>query len=250
MKIIGIIPARYSSSRFPAKALADIQGKPMVQWVWEKARACPALQEVVVATDHEAIFQAVRRAGGKVCMTRESHQSGTDRCYEALSLQAESYDYVVNIQGDEPFIAPRQINLLASLLNGQTQLATLMKRIKDPETIFNPNVVKVVSSLQGEALYFSRSPLPHIRNSPQDDWLARHPFYKHIGIYAYRTDVLQNITQLPPSSLEEAESLEQLRWLQNGYRIQIAETELESIGIDTPEDLQKALNFLKQTESK
>lgn len=250
MKIIGIIPARYGSSRFPAKALADIKGKPMVQWVWEKASACPALQEVVVATDHPEIYAAVEKAGGKACMTSEQHQSGTDRCYEALSQQAESYDYVINIQGDEPFIAPEQISLLAGLLNGQTELATLMKRIKDRETLFNPNVVKVVSSQQGQALYFSRSPIPHIRSTAQEDWLAKHPFYKHIGIYGYRADVLAKITQIPPSSLEGAEALEQLRWLQNGYRVQVAETEFESMGIDTPEDLQTALRFLAQTEDK
>lgn len=250
MKIIGIIPARYGSSRFPAKALADINGKPMVQWVWEKASACPALQEVVVATDHPAIFAAVEKAGGRACMTSKQHQSGTDRCYEALSQQAESFDYVINIQGDEPFIAPEQISLLASLLNGKTELATLKKRIKDTKTIFNPNVVKVVSSQGGEALYFSRSPVPHIRSTAETDWLAKHVFYKHIGIYAYRADVLAKITQIAPSSLEEAEALEQLRWLQNGYRIQVAETEFESMGIDTPEDLQKALQFLKQTGEK
>ena len=250
MKILGIIPARYGSSRFPAKALADINGKPMVQWVWEKATACPSLQAVVVATDHPKIFAAVEKAGGKACMTSEQHQSGTDRCYEALSQQADSYDYVINIQGDEPFIAPQQISLLASLLNGQTQLATLKKRIKDTETIFNPNVVKVVSSQEGEALYFSRSPIPHIRSSREEDWLSKQAFYKHIGIYAYRTDVLAKITQISPSTLETAEALEQLRWLENGYRIQVAETEFESMGIDTPEDLQRALHFLKQSERK
>ncbi len=250
MKILGIIPARFGSSRFPAKALADIKGKPMVQWVWEKAGACPALKEVVVATDHPEIYKAVEKAGGKACMTSEQHQSGTDRCYEALSQQNESFDYVINIQGDEPFIAPEQISLLASLLNGQTELATLMKRIKDTETVFNPNVVKVVSNVQGQALYFSRSPIPHIRSTAREDWLAKHPFYKHIGIYGYRTDVLAKITSTPSSSLEEAEALEQLRWLQNGYRIQLAETTLESMGIDTPEDLQKALRFLEQTEEK
>lgn len=250
MKIIGIIPARYGSSRFPAKALANIQGKPMVQWVWEKAKACPALQEVVVATDHPEIYAAVEKAGGRACMTSEQHQSGTDRCYEVLSKQTESYDYVINIQGDEPFIAPGQISLLASLLNGQTELATLRKRINDTETVFNSNVVKVVSNQQSQALYFSRSPIPHIRSTPEEGWLAKHAFYKHIGIYGYRADVLSRITQIPPSSLEEAEALEQLRWLQNGFRIQIAETEFESLGIDTPEDLQKALRYLAQTGEK
>lgn len=248
MKIVGIIPARYGSSRFPAKALAEIKGKPMVQWVWEKAKACPSLHEVVVATDHPEIAKAVERAGGKACMTSDQHQSGTDRCYEALTRLPDSYDYVINIQGDEPFINPEQISTLASLLNGQTQLATLMKKIQDQETIFNPNVVKVVVNQKGQALYFSRSPLPHVRNSPEADWLLKHPFYKHIGIYGYRTDVLAQITQLPPSSLEQAESLEQLRWLQNDYHIQVAETLLETFGIDTPEDLQKAITYLNSQQ--
>lgn len=245
MKIIGIIPARYGSVRFPGKALADIKGKPMIQWVWEKAKACSALQEVVVATDHPEIAGAVEKAGGKAVMTSEQHQSGTDRSYEALTCLKDSYDYVINIQGDEPFINPEQISTLASLLNGETQLATLMKRIKDPEMLFNQNVVKVVAGGKGHALYFSRSPVPHIRNTPEADWLSKHTFYKHIGIYAYRADVLAQITQLPLSSLEQAESLEQLRWLQNGYQIQLAETMLETSGIDTPEDLQKALKFLE-----
>lgn len=246
MKIIGIIPARYGSSRFPAKALADIKGKPMVQWVWEKAKACSALEEVVVATDHPAIYEAIEKAGGKACMTSEAHQSGTDRCQEALKQQNEAFDYVINIQGDEPFIDPEQIKTLATLLDGQAELATLMKRIKDPVYLFNPNIVKVVSNAQGQALFFSRSPIPHIRSKAEDEWLQAHHFYKHIGIYAYRTDVLEKITQLPPSSLEQAESLEQLRWLQAGFRIQLAETQIENMGIDTPEDLQRALAFLKK----
>lgn len=246
MKIIGIIPARYGSSRFPAKALADIKGKPMVQWVWERASACPVLNEVVVATDHPSIFEAIESAGGKACMTSETHQSGTDRCQEALLKQKESFDYVINIQGDEPFIDPAQITTLASLLDGQAELATLMKQIKDPAFLFNPNIVKVVSNAMGQALYFSRSPIPHIRSKAEDQWLDQHPFYRHIGIYAYRTDVLDKITRLPTSSLEQAESLEQLRWLQSGFSIQLAETELESMGIDTPEDLQQALAFLEK----
>lgn len=245
MKIIGIIPARYGSSRFPAKALAEIKGKPMVQWVWEKAKACSSLQEVVVATDHPEIYQAIEKVGGKACMTSEQHQSGTDRCYEALSQLSDSYDYIINIQGDEPFINPEQISTLASLLNGQTELATLKKRIKDNESIFNPNVVKVVTNQKGQALYFSRSPIPHIRNSPEKDWLSHQDFFKHIGIYGYRADILAQITQLRPSVLEQAESLEQLRWLQAGYQIQVAETQLETFGIDTPADLQKALAFME-----
>lgn len=246
MKIVGIIPARYGSVRFPGKALADLKGKPMIEWVWEKAKACSALQEVVVATDHPDIAMATEKAGGLAIMTSEKHQSGTDRCYEALTRLSGTFDYVINIQGDEPFINPEQISTLASLLNGQTELATLMKKIKEPEMLFNPNVVKVVAGQNGHALYFSRSPVPHIRNTPEADWLSKHSFFKHIGIYAYRADVLAQITRLPLASLEQAESLEQLRWLQNGYKIQLAETMHETIGIDTPEDLEKALNFLNK----
>ncbi len=245
MRIVGIIPARFGSSRFPAKALADINGKPMVQWVLEKAKACSALLDVVVATDHPQIAEAVTKAGGRACMTSDQHQSGTDRCQEALTQLTDWYDYVINIQGDEPFINPEQITTLANLLNGQTELATLKKKIEDPAQLFNPNIVKVVSNQKGQALYFSRSPVPHIRNTPEREWLSKHSFYKHIGIYAYRADILSQITQLQPSSLEKAESLEQLRWLQAGYSIQIAETRLESIGIDTPEDLERALAYLK-----
>ena len=179
-------------------------------------------------------------------MTSENHQSGTDRCYEALTQLNNSYDYVINIQGDEPFINPEQISTLASLLNGQTELATLMKKITDPAVLFNPNVVKVVVNQKGQGLYFSRSPIPHIRNTPEENWHEKHSFFKHIGIYAYRTDVLAQITRLQPASLEQAESLEQLRWLQNGYTIQLAETMLETLGIDTPEDLAKALKYLEE----
>jgi 3-deoxy-manno-octulosonate cytidylyltransferase (CMP-KDO synthetase) len=173
-------------------------------------------------------------------MTSPDHVSGTDRCFEALSKQEEKYDYVINIQGDEPFISPKQIDLLGSLLDGKTELATLGKKLEDEESIANPNVVKLVKSLHGEALYFSRFSIPYLRNSGH-----KHNFFKHIGMYAYRTDILEKITTLPVSSLEKAESLEQLRWLENGYRIKVAETDQETIGIDTPEDLEKAIAFLK-----
>ena len=244
-QILGIIPARYASTRFPAKPLADIGGKSMIQWVYTQTSQSSKISKVVVATDDQRIFDHVKSFGGIVCMTSADHVSGTDRCFEALSKQTGKYDYVINVQGDEPFISPNQIDLLAGLLDGETQLATLAKKITDHETLFNPNVVKVVKNVNNEALYFSRSTIPHIRNTGDDQWLSKHIFFKHIGMYAYRSDVLAKITKLPVSGLEKAESLEQLRWLENGFRIKVAETEQETIGVDTPEDLEKAIAFLK-----
>lgn len=241
-KILGIIPARYASTRFPAKALADVAGKSMVQRVYEQAKKASSLSQVVVATDHQLIYDHVRQFGGAVCMTRENHLSGTDRCFEALSLQSGSFDFVINIQGDEPFIQPKQINLLASALNNDTQIGTLIKRIEDPEQLINPNVVKVVFSSRSEALYFSRATIPYPRNIPQHEWIAGNSFYKHIGMYGYRSDILKKLVKLPLSGLEKTESLEQLRWLENGYTIKVIETTEETIGIDSPDDLQRALN--------
>jgi len=241
MKILAIIPARYACTRFPAKPLIDIAGKTMIQRVYEQVKKVGEFTDVVVATDNVLIFDHVQKFGGHVCMTKESHVSGTDRCYETLSLQKDSYDYVVNIQGDEPFIQPDQILLLLNLLDGKTEIATLIKKIDQQETLFNSNVVKAVITKAGDALYFSRSTIPHIRNTPDQDWLTKHTFYKHIGMYAYRSDVLAQLTKLEVSSLEKAESLEQLRWLENGFEIKTAVTPTETIGIDTPEDLQKAL---------
>jgi 3-deoxy-manno-octulosonate cytidylyltransferase (CMP-KDO synthetase) len=245
MKIIGIIPSRYASTRFPAKSLALIKGKSMIQRVYEQAQQSSALNDVVVATDHAEIFDHVKKFGGLVCMTKSTHVSGTDRCNEALLLQRKKYDYVINIQGDEPFIQPDQIDLLAGMLDGLTEIATLAKSITAEEQLFNPNVVKVVISDMMEALYFSRSPIPHIRNTPEKDWLSKHTFYKHIGMYAYRSDILERLTRLSVSSLEKAESLEQLRWLENGFKIRVSETTTETHGIDTPEDLQKIIQGMK-----
>jgi 3-deoxy-manno-octulosonate cytidylyltransferase (CMP-KDO synthetase) len=244
MKIIGLIPSRYASTRFHAKPLVDIKGKSMIQRVYEQVSNARSLSKVVVATDHREILDHVKAFGGQVCMTKESHVSGTDRCYEALSQQPEKFDYVINIQGDEPFIQPSQIDLLASKLNGITEIATLVKALTTKEELFNPNLVKAVISKGDEALYFSRSPIPHIRNTPEEVWLSKHTFYKHIGMYAYRSDILEQLTRLPVSSLEKAESLEQLRWLENGYKISIAETLTETFGIDTPDDLEKAIQHL------
>lgn len=239
MNILGIIPARYASSRFPAKALADIAGKTMIQRVMEQSGKAKSLSRVVVATDHEAIAGHVRSFGGEVVLTSENHQSGTDRCFEAMQMASDSFDYVINIQGDEPFIKPEQIDLLASVLDGNTELATLVKKIDDPAVLFNTSTPKVVLNSRGEALYFSRQTLPYLRERQPEEWLQHHTFYKHIGIYAYRADILAQITELPQSLLEKAEALEQLRWLENGYRIRCVVTELDSYGIDTPEDLER-----------
>lgn len=243
-RIIGIIPARYASTRFPAKALADVQGTSMIQRVYEQAVQAPKLNKIIVATDHPLIYDHVRAFGAEVLMTSSQHPSGTDRCYEALSLQAETYDYVVNIQGDEPFIQPDQISLLADLLDGEIEIATLVRVVEDAETLFNPNTPKVVLNQANEALYFSRATIPYLRGIEPAEWLHRHTFYRHIGMYAYRSDVLAQLTKLPASSLENAEALEQLRWLQNGFRIKVALTSHDSWGIDTPEDLEKVLRVL------
>jgi 3-deoxy-manno-octulosonate cytidylyltransferase (CMP-KDO synthetase) len=243
---VGIIPARYESTRFPGKPLADMAGKPMIQRVYEQARL--ALNEVWVATDDERIMEAVEDFGGKAVMTSSRHRSGTDRCNEAYAKIGKPFDVVINIQGDEPFIHPQQIGALKACFDtDNVQLATLVKPFgKDAgfDALFNPNTPKVVLNKNSEAVYFSRSIVPYIRNAHHTEWLGKHTFYKHIGMYAYRASVLQEITQLPQSSLELAESLEQLRWIENGYKIKVGITAIETIGIDTPEDMEKALKFL------
>lgn len=239
MKILGIIPARYASTRFPAKALIDIGGKSMIQRVYEQASKSNKLSKVVVATDDARIYQHVTDFGGLVVMTSDTHQSGTDRCFEAMTLLGENFDYVINIQGDEPFISPEPINSLAEVLDGKVELATLVKIIDQADILFNVNVPKAVLNTRNEVLYFSRQTIPYIRNHEADQWLSNHTFYKHIGIYAYRVDVLEAITKLPVSALEKAESLEQLRWLENGFSIQAVITTDDSHGIDTPEDLDR-----------
>jgi 3-deoxy-manno-octulosonate cytidylyltransferase (CMP-KDO synthetase) len=246
MKILGVIPARYASTRFPAKALVDVGGKSMIRRVYEQAKKASCFADVVIATDHPEIEAHVKSFGGHVCMTAESHASGTDRCFEALTKQQDTYDYVINIQGDEPFIQPEQIELLASCLDGATEIATLVKAISDREALFSPNIVKVVLTKSSHALYFSRSTVPYLRNHPSDVWLHVHRYYKHIGMYAYRSDILAKITSLEVGVLEKAESLEQLRWLENGYAIRVAETTTESMGIDTPDDLARALEQLNR----
>lgn len=246
MRILGVIPARYASTRFPSKPLIDIGGQSMIERVYRQVKKSGSISKVIVATDHHKICDQVITFGGEVRLTSESHASGTDRCFEVLTNEITKFDYVINIQGDEPFIAPKQIDLLAALLDGKTELATLAKKIEDSEQLFNSNIVKIVLDKNWNALYFSRSAIPHLRNIAPDQWLRNHTFYKHIGMYAYRADILEKITKLNMSLLEKAESLEQLRWLENGYSIKVAETMDETIGIDTPEDLEKALLFLRK----
>lgn len=239
MTILGIIPARYASTRFPGKPLVDIGGKSMIQRVYEQARKCTALADVLVATDDERIFNHVIAFGGKAIMTADTHPSGTDRCAEVASLHPE-YDIVINIQGDEPFIDPEQISKVAGCFNEPaTQLATLIKKINTTEELYNISTPKVIINTAWEAIYFSRSALPHIRGQEPQNWLYHNTYYKHIGIYGYKSDVLQQITRLPVSPLEKAESLEQLRWIENGYRIKVAPTDMESHAVDVPEDLEK-----------
>ena len=244
MKVLGIIPARYGSTRFPSKPLAMIGSKTMIHRTYEQASKS-SLDGVVVATDDQRIFDEVRNFGGRVVMTRTDHQSGTERCREALDMVWGNYDAVVNIQGDEPFIDPLEINQVADLIRrDDTCLATLAKRITDPSRIDNPNTVKVVFDHEGNALYFSRHPLPFVRGAERDQWFEKTEYYQHIGIYAYKADTLRAIAAMPMGRLEQAESLEQLRWLENGLRIRVAVTELkDTIAIDTPEDL---LNIPKE----
>ena len=239
MNILGIIPARYASTRFPGKPLVDIAGKSMIQRVYEQAKKCIDLAEVIVATDDGRIYDHVVNFGGLAIITSADHQSGTDRCAEVALLRPQ-YDVIINIQGDEPYIDPEQVSKLAACFNdADTQIATLIKKVQNEQELFNPSSPKVIVNKLSEAIYFSRSPLPHIRGHEQKDWLNYFTYFKHIGIYGYRADVLQQITKLPVSSLEKAESLEQLRWIENGYRIKVSETELETYAVDTPEDLEK-----------
>ena len=244
MNSIGIIPARYASTRFPGKPLVPISGKTMIQRVYEQAKKSD-LTHVLVATDDSRIAEEVNRFGGEVILTSETHQSGTDRCFEAYCNYNIPADYIINIQGDEPFIKPEQINqVLACFQKPQTQLATLIKKIENPEALFNTNTVKVVIDNLQQALYFSRHPIPFCRGQEPENWLSQNTYFQHIGIYGYRSDILEQITQLPPSALELAESLEQLRWLENGFKITTAITTFDTIGIDTPEDLEKALQVV------
>lgn len=241
MNIIGIIPARYASTRFPGKPLIDIGGKSMIQRVYEQCKQAETLSDVIVATDDERIAQHVKSFGGKVVMTKPEHQSGTDRCAEVIQTYTGLCDAVINIQGDEPFIDPTQIDALAFAFHEpHVQLATMKKKMTTEADIQNPNMVKVISNHHGEAIYFSRSPIPYRRN-PE----TQIEYFKHIGIYGYRKETLQEITQLPAGRLEMAENLEQLRWIEHNYRIALVETTIENIAIDTPDDLARVEKYLK-----
>ena len=243
---VGIIPARYASTRFPGKPLARINGVSMVERVYRQASLTTKLESVIVATDDQRILDHVKSFGGRVIMTSSSHLSGTDRIEEVISkLEANSeiYDVAINIQGDEPFIHPSQIESVIEIFqNPSAEIGTLIKQLNNNDDLFNPNVVKVVVDGHGKAMYFSRSPIPFVRNATSDQWMKDHVFYKHIGIYGYRTDTLKEITALKTAPLEASESLEQLRWMFNGYTIYTTVTEIDTIGIDTPEDLSKLIN--------
>lgn len=246
MRTLGIIPARYASTRFPGKPLALLGGKPIIEWVYETVSSC--LDEAVVATDDERIFTTVEAFGGKAVMTSSSHRSGTDRCREAMEKVGGDFDVVINIQGDEPFITRDQILMARDcFMDPACQIATLVKPFSPSQglpALENPNSPKVVLDAGGYAMYFSRSVIPYLRGVDRKEWLSTHTFYKHIGLYAFLPKVLEAVTRLEASCLEKAESLEQLRWIENGYRIKTAVTQEETIGIDTPEDLAKAQEYL------
>ena len=245
MKFAAIIPARYASTRFPGKPLAILGGKPVIQRVYEQV--CNVLEEAYVATDDERIFETVQRFGGKAVMTSPHHKSGTDRIQEAVVTTGCKADVIVNVQGDEPFIQPSQLKTVISLFDDpNTQIATLGKPFETMEAVDNPNSPKIICDLRGYAMYFSRSVIPFVRGKEHGEWLSHFPYLKHIGLYAYRREVLEAITRLPQSPLELAESLEQLRWLQNGYLIKVGLTHVETVGIDTPEDLKRAEAILKK----
>ena len=247
MQILGIIPSRYASTRFPGKPLAMIGSKTMIHRVYE--RASQAFDDVVVATDDQRIFDEVTNFGGKVVMTSEKHQSGTDRCAEAAKIYSaqtgKTFAAVINIQGDEPFVDPDQLRQLGSLFNDSSvEIATLVKRAKTSDEVFSENTAKVIVNTNNEAVYFSRSPIPFYRGKEREQWVSSHVYYRHIGVYAYRSDILQKITLLPQSGLELAERLEQNRWIENAYKIKVCLTDFEGLAVDTPEDLEKILKTM------
>jgi 3-deoxy-manno-octulosonate cytidylyltransferase (CMP-KDO synthetase) len=239
MKIIGIVPARFGSTRFPGKPLVDINGKSMIQRVYEQSKKSTRLNQVLIATDDERILNHVKEFGGDAILSSPQHQSGTDRCAEVIEKLTENkWDVIINIQGDEPYIHPEQIDLLCSAFDSaQTRISTLVKKIDSTNELFNHNNVKVILNKRKEAVYFSRLPVPYNRNFPEQDWLKYSTYYKHIGIYGYRSETLLEISRLAKTNLEIAESLEQLRWIENGYVINAEITSLESVSIDTPDDL-------------
>ena len=245
---MAIIPARYASTRFPGKPLALLGGMPVIQWVWENVSAMPELACAVVATDDERIAEAVEDFGGRAVMTASTHRSGTDRCGEVvrkLREEGQTFDVAINVQGDEPFVRQEQLrSLVDCFADGEVQIATLKTAIHSTAELMSPNNVKVVCDLRGRALYFSRQPLPHLRGVEPEQWTERHPYFKHVGIYAFRTETLEALVRLQQSPLELCESLEQLRWLENGYEIQVKEISVANVGIDTPADMALAEQYL------
>ncbi len=246
MKILGIIPARYASTRFPEKLIQEVNGKSILQFVYEQCLKSSYLSKVIIATDHELIFEKVKGFGAEVVMTSTKHLSGTDRCAEALVIYggAKEFDFAINIQGDEPLISPNTIDDLCGIFNNRTEIASVYKKISLIEELLNPNVVKVVIGENKQALYFSRSPIPFVRDEEIDNWLVNHSFFKHLGMYGFRADILEKIVKIPVSKLEVVEKLEQLRWLVNGYKISMQETSNESMGIDTQEDFDRFKQFI------
>lgn len=244
MKVLAIIPARYASSRFPGKPLIDIKGKSMIQRVYEQVSKTTLVTDIIIATDDQRIYDVVVDFGGKVMMTDKQHQSGTSRCGEVI-VENPNYDVIINVQGDEPLVQPKQIDAVLSLFADQSvKIATVVKAIKENAELFNPNRVKVVLNSKNEAIYFSRHAIPFLANTPQENWLEKAHFWKHIGIYAWTKATLSELLQLESTELEIQESLEQLRWIYHGYSIQTIETKIETPNIDTPEDLKKVLQAL------
>ncbi len=243
MTIVGIIPARYSSTRFPGKPLVLINGKSMLQRVYEQA-AKSNLTEIIIATDDDRIKEHALSFGAKVIITKPEHPSGTDRCYEAYVLNNKNFDYVLNIQGDEPFLDPEQINSLVNECNGEVEISTQMIKCNSHDVLFDLGEVKIVLNTKNEALYFSRNVIPFIKGKDESEWHLHYNYFRHVGMYAYKVEVLEKITKLMPSELEKAESLEQLRWLENGFKIKCVETIYDSHCVDTPEDIEKVLKLM------
>lgn len=248
MKILAVIPARYASTRFPGKPLVSIQGKPMIQWVYEGVVNTGLFHSCLVATDDRRIADAVQSFGGSFCMTSANHATGTDRCAEVLTLQESKYDYIVNIQGDEPLVNTDQLSSLINILDGNTEIASQYIHLNKKEDILNPSRVKVVLNAEHEALYFSRSPIPYLRQIHENEWADSGEFRGHVGLYAYRADILPKLSHIKPGALEQLESLEQLRWLENGFKIKMVYTNHQSIGVDTPEDLEAVNELIRQSK--
>ncbi|MGZ3898739.1 MAG: 3-deoxy-manno-octulosonate cytidylyltransferase [Bacteroidia bacterium] len=244
MSLIGIIPARYASTRFPGKPLAVIKGMSMLERVYRQAEKATTLDEIIIATDDDRIAEHAASFGAKTVITREDHPSGTDRCYEAYVLNNKKYDHILNIQGDEPFLDPEQINSLAEACDSNVEIATQMIKCIDHEVLFDKGEVKIILNKNKEALYFSRNVIPYIKGIEEKEWHRHYNYYRHVGMYAYRADILEEITRLLPSELEKAESLEQLRWLENGYKIKCIETNFDSHCIDSPGDIEKVMKLM------